>query len=130
MSETRIKVSLSIWSYELWSIYSGASYTSEVNPKNPREILNNLTIDAVYISLRNFMRMEWVAQSIRASYHALLQKLSIGNEPEAEILFSMPELSVPSSSVVLEAFYSHLPMFKYFITPADVVHMHTDSIVP
>lgn len=74
-------------------------------------------------------------RSIRAGKHVLVEKPSVDNETEASILFNLPELSQqPNPPVLLEAFHSRfhpsLHKFLTFISPADVVHVHTDSMVP
>lgn len=80
------------------------------------------------------MHYEWAVRSIRAGKHVLVEKPSVDNETEANILFNLPELSEPKSPVLLEAFHNrfHPAVHKFlsFITPADVVHVYTDCMVP
>lgn len=82
------------------------------------------------------MHYEWAVRSIRAGKHVLVEKPSSDNETEAKILFNLPELSPsqPNPPVLLEAahnrFHPSFQKFLTFITPADVVHVHTDSMVP
>lgn len=95
-------------------------------------------IDAIFIPLPNGLHYEWAVRSIRAGKHVLVEKPSVDNETEASILFNLPELfssaSNPHPPVLLEAihnrFHPSLHKFLSFITPADVVHVHTDSMVP
>ncbi|OQE21550.1 hypothetical protein PENFLA_c014G04945 [Penicillium flavigenum] len=86
------------------------------------EILEDPKIDAVLIPLPNSLHFEW------ARSHRPL------NATEAGILFNLPELLQPNAPVLLEAFHNrfHPVVHKLlsFITPADVVHVHTDSMVP
>ena len=98
------------------------------------EILDDPNIDAILIPLPNSLHSEWAVHSIRAGKHVLLEKPSVSNSPEANILFNLPELSQPNAPVLLEAFHHRfhpsVQLFRSFITPADVVHVHTDSMVP
>ncbi|KAJ5740975.1 Oxidoreductase N-terminal [Penicillium malachiteum] len=98
------------------------------------EILEDPNIDAVLIPLPNSLHFEWAVRAIRAGKHVLLEKPSTSNATEAEILFNLPELSQPGAPVLLEAFHNrfHPAVHKFlsFITPSDVVHVHTDSMVP
>ncbi|KAH8701827.1 putative oxidoreductase [Talaromyces proteolyticus] len=98
------------------------------------EILDDPKIDAVLIPLPNSLHFEWAVRAIRAGKHVLLEKPSTSNANEAEILFNMPELSQPKAPVLLEAFHNRfhpaVHLFRSFIKPADVVHVHTDSMVP
>ena len=73
-------------------------------------------------------------RAIRAGKHVLLEKPSTSNTTEAEILFTLPELSQLNAPVLLEAFHNRfhpsVHKFRSFITPADVVHVYTDSMIP
>ncbi|ROV92921.1 hypothetical protein VSDG_06321 [Cytospora chrysosperma] len=101
-----------------------------------QDILDDPDIDAIFIPLPNAMHYEWAVRSIRAGKHVLVEKPSTDNESEARILFNLPELSPtrPNPRVLLEGahnrFHPSLQKFLTFITPADVVHVHTDSMVP
>ncbi|CAJ2508717.1 Uu.00g137430.m01.CDS01 [Anthostomella pinea] len=83
-----------------------------------QEIIDDPNIDAVFIPLPNGLHYEWAT--------------------EANLLFNLPELSPstsqPNPPVLLEAFHNRfhpaLHKFLTFVTPADVVHVHTDSMVP
>ncbi|PWY88538.1 putative oxidoreductase [Aspergillus heteromorphus CBS 117.55] len=99
-----------------------------------QEILDDPNIDAVLIPLPNSLHFEWAVRAVRAGKHVLLEKPSTSNAIEANILFNLPELSQPNAPVLLEAFHHrfHPSVHKFlsFINPADVVHVHTDSMVP
>lgn len=99
-----------------------------------KEIIDDPSIDAVFIPLPNSLHFEWAVRAIRAGKHVLLEKPSVSNAFEANILFNLPELSRPHAPVLLEAshnrFHPSLQLFRSFINPADVVHVHTDSMVP
>ncbi|PYH88055.1 putative oxidoreductase [Aspergillus ellipticus CBS 707.79] len=98
------------------------------------EILDDPNIDAVLIPLPNGLHFEWAIRAIRAGKHVLLEKPSTSNAFEANILFNLSELSQPNAPVLLEAFHNRfhpsVHKFRSFIDPADVVHVHTDSMVP
>ncbi|TVY58513.1 putative oxidoreductase [Lachnellula cervina] len=99
-----------------------------------QDILDDPDIDAVYIPLPNSLHMEWAVRSIRAGKHVLLEKPSVSNAAEADILFNMPELSLPNAPVLLEGFHNRfhpaIHLFRTFIRPSDVVHVHTEAMVP
>lgn len=99
-----------------------------------QEILDDPNIDAVLIPLPNNLHFEWAVKAIRAGKHVLLEKPSVSNAIESNILFNLPELSQPNAPVLLEAFHNRfhpaVRLFLSFITPADVVHVHTDSMIP
>lgn len=98
------------------------------------EILEDPNIDAIFIPLPNSLHFEWTVRSIRAGKHVLLEKPSVSNATEANILFNLPELCEPNAPVLLEAFHNRfhpaVQLFRSFINPTDVVHVHTDSMVP
>ncbi|KAH8896002.1 putative oxidoreductase [Thozetella sp. PMI_491] len=99
-----------------------------------QEILDDPNIDAIYIPLPNNLHFEWAVRSIRAGKHVLLEKPSVSNGTEAEILFNLPELSGPQAPVLLEGFHNRfhpaVHRFLSFIDPADVVHVHADCMTP
>ncbi|KAK0728816.1 putative oxidoreductase [Lasiosphaeria miniovina] len=100
-----------------------------------QEILDDPDIDAVFIPLPNSLHYEWAVRSVRAGKHVLLEKPSVNNATEAAILFGLPQLAKEQADapVVLEAFHNrfHPAVHKFltFVSPADVVHAHTDSMV-
>ncbi|KAF4636108.1 hypothetical protein G7Y89_g1969 [Cudoniella acicularis] len=114
----------------------GAAQTARVyaNYVYTKEIIDDPNIDAVYIPLPNSLHFEWAVRVIRAGKHVLLEKPSVSNVTEANILYNLPELSQPNAPVVLEAFHNRfhpaIHLFRSFINPADVVHVHTDSMIP
>lgn len=106
----------------------------KTNRVSTEEILDDPNIDAILIPLPNSLHFEWAVRAIRAGKHVLLEKPSVSNATEANILFNLPELSQPNAPVLLEAFHHRfhpsLQLFRSFINPADVLHVHTDSMVP
>ncbi|KAI4105721.1 MAG: hypothetical protein LQ339_003283 [Xanthoria mediterranea] len=99
-----------------------------------QEILDDPNIDCVFIPLANSLHFEWAVRSIRAGKHVLLEKPSVANSTEAEILFNLPELSKHDGPVLLEAFHNRFyPAWHFFrslINPADVVHVSSNSMIP
>lgn len=97
-------------------------------------MLNDTTIDCIFIPLPNGLHYEWAVRAIRAGKHVLLEKPSVSNSTEAEILFSLPELYQPNGPVLLEAFHNRFhPAWAYFrslINPADVVHVSSTAKIP
>lgn len=122
--------------------YQGMCYSSLLSVHRPFEtdsactvdVLDDPNIDAIFIPLPNGLHYEWAVRSVRAGKHVLVEKPSVDNETEANILFNLPELYQPDSPVLLEAFHNRfhpaIHQFLTFITPADVVHVYTDSMVP
>jgi predicted dehydrogenase len=98
------------------------------------EILDDPNIDCVLVPLPNALHFEWAVRAIRAGKHVLLEKPSVSNSTEAEILFRLPELDQPNAPVLLEAFHYRFhpiwSVFMSFINHADVVHVDTYSMIP
>ncbi|KAL4738958.1 hypothetical protein BDV11DRAFT_127604 [Aspergillus similis] len=98
------------------------------------DILNDSNIDCVFIPLPNGLHFEWAVRAIRAGKHVLVEKPSVSNSTEAEILFNLPELSQPNGPVILEAFHSRFfPAWSYFrslIDPVNVEHVNAVSMIP
>jgi predicted dehydrogenase len=84
--------------------------------------------------LPNSLHYEWAVKSIKAGKHVLLEKPSVSNSLEAEILFNLPELSQPNGPVILEAahfrFHPIWSLFMSHVTSADVVHVDSWSMIP
>ncbi|KAI0439974.1 putative oxidoreductase [Xylaria telfairii] len=99
-----------------------------------QDILDDPNIDCVFIPLPNSLHYEWAVRSIRAGKHVLVEKPSVANAIEAEILFNLPELSHPNAPIILEAFHNRFyPAYNFFhslINPADVIHVYASSMVP
>ncbi|KAI1133269.1 putative oxidoreductase [Nemania abortiva] len=98
------------------------------------EIINDPNIDAVLVPLPNGLHFEWAVRALRAGKHVLLEKPSVSNSEEAEILFNLPELSQPGGPVLLEAahnrFHPSWLLFRSLFDPADVTHVYADSMIP
>ncbi|RKU40702.1 hypothetical protein DL546_003129 [Coniochaeta pulveracea] len=99
-----------------------------------QEILDDPNIDCILVPLPNSLHFEWAVKAIKAGKHVLLEKPSVSNSIEANILFNLPEFSSPNAPVILEAFHYRFhpvwALFRSLITPADVVHVDTFSMIP
>lgn len=51
------------------------------------DLLDDPKIDCVYISLPNCLHYEWTLRALKAGKHVLLEKPSVNNSSEAEIVF-------------------------------------------
>ncbi|KAB8235274.1 hypothetical protein ETB97_007855 [Aspergillus alliaceus] len=81
------------------------------------DLLNDPSVDAVYISLPNCLHYEWAVRAIRAGKHVLLEKPSCANSEEARALFNHPLLQQPGAPIVLEAFhYRFHPAWQTFLS--------------
>lgn len=52
-----------------------------------QELLDDPSIDAVYVGLPNGLHFEWTMKALKAGKHVLLEKPSVSNGEEAKILF-------------------------------------------
>ena len=83
-------------------------------------VINDPSIDAIYIPLPNGLHYEWALRALAKGKHVLLEKPSVNNAAEAEALFRHPMLNKPGAPVLLEAFhYRFQPTWKYFLTLVD-----------
>ncbi|KAJ5716717.1 dimeric dihydrodiol dehydrogenase [Penicillium malachiteum] len=81
------------------------------------DLLQDSSIDAIYIALPNSLHYEWALRSIRAGKHVLLEKPSCSNAEEARALFNHPLLKAKGAPVLLEAFhYRFHPAWQTFLT--------------
>lgn len=98
-------------------------------------LVDDPSIDAVYIPLPNDSHLEWALKSLRAGKHVLLEKPSTSNAIEAECLFRSNLFSPEHSNgengslpVLLEAFHTLFhPAFQKFlglIEPSNVAEGH------
>lgn len=89
-------------------------------------LLDDPSIDVVYIALPNSHHFEWSLRSLQAGKHVLLEKPCCSNATEARRLFNHPLLTSPNSPVLLEAFhYQFHPAWQIFLTQ---VHQYPGSI--
>ncbi|OTA95152.1 hypothetical protein M434DRAFT_394053 [Hypoxylon sp. CO27-5] len=99
-----------------------------------QEILDDPKIDCVYIPLPNGLHYEWALRALKAGKHVLLEKPSVDNATEAEILFNSPLLSGPNPLVLLEAahylFHPAWTVFMSHIIPDEVASAKATLWVP
>jgi predicted dehydrogenase len=89
-------------------------------------LLEDPSIDAVYIALPNSHHYEWSLRSIQAGKHVLLEKPSCANATEAKKLFKHRLITAPNAPVLLEAFhYQFHPAWQTFLSQ---VHQSPGSI--
>lgn len=102
------------------------------------DLLNDPTIDAVYIALPNGLHFEWALRSLKARKSVLLEKPSCSNGEEAKKLFNHPLLKGPNAPVLLEAFhYRFHPAWQTFLSfihdeplAGPVKHMSAEQYFP
>ncbi|KAI1816163.1 putative oxidoreductase [Poronia punctata] len=100
-----------------------------------QDVIDDPNIDCIFIPLANSLHLEWSIRAIRAGKHVLLEKPSVTNATEAEILFNLPELAMdsPNAPVLLEAFHNRFhpawALFLSLIQPEHVAHVATRSMI-
>ncbi|PYH45326.1 Gfo/Idh/MocA family protein [Aspergillus saccharolyticus JOP 1030-1] len=104
-----------------------------------QELLDDPTIDAVYIALPNSHHYEWALRSLQAGKHVLLEKPSCSNATEARRLFTHPLATTPDAPILLEAFhYQFHPAWQKFLSltrqtpwgPGTVTHAASQFHLP
>ncbi|CAK7212013.1 hypothetical protein SBRCBS47491_001318 [Sporothrix bragantina] len=108
-------------------------------------LIDDPSIDAVYIPLPNGLHFEWTLKALAKGKHVLLEKPSVSNAAEAEILFNSPLLTTPvplevnasaagRPPVLLEAFhYRFQPAWQYLLSLVDRPNLsavHTEALIP
>ncbi|EHL00518.1 putative Uncharacterized oxidoreductase [Glarea lozoyensis 74030] len=79
------------------------------------EIINDPTINCIYIPLPNAFHYPWALRALAAGKHVLLEKPSVSNAAEAVTLFSHSSLSLPNAPVILEGFhFQFFPSWQLF----------------
>jgi predicted dehydrogenase len=90
------------------------------------ELIDDHSIDAIYISLPNGLHYEWTVKAIKAGKHVLLEKPSTSNANEATLLFRHELLKQPKAPVVLEAFHICFhPAWQTFLSLLDPPNITT-----
>jgi predicted dehydrogenase len=85
-----------------------------------KDLLDDPSLDAVYIPLPNGLHYEWGLKALQAGKHVLLEKPSTSNAEEAKSLFRHPLLNQPNVPVLLEAFhYRFHPAWQTFLSTFD-----------
>ncbi|CAG7556413.1 unnamed protein product [Fusarium equiseti] len=83
-------------------------------------LLNDPSIDAVYIPLPAGLHCEWALKAISKGKHVIIEKPATVNAAQSELLFRSPLLQQPNAPVLLEAIhFSFQPTWQYFLTLVD-----------
>lgn len=89
-------------------------------------MLDDPSIDAIYIALPNGLHYEWTLKALKAGKHVLLEKPSVSNAKEAEILFRHELLKQPNAPVLLEAFHMRFhPAWQSFLSLIDAPNVES-----
>ncbi|PNP79382.1 hypothetical protein FNYG_07217 [Fusarium nygamai] len=89
-------------------------------------ILDDPSIDAVYIPLVASLHYEWAIKAIAKGKHVLIEKPATVNAVEAEMLFRSPLLRQPNAPVLLEAMHFRFqPSWLYFLSLIDRQNIQT-----
>ncbi|KAI7762408.1 hypothetical protein LZL87_006803 [Fusarium oxysporum] len=89
-------------------------------------ILDDPSIDAVYIPLVVCLHYEWAIKAIAKGKHVLLEKPATVNATEAEMLFRSPLLRQPNAPVLLEAMHFRFqPSWQHFLSLVDCQNIQT-----
>ena len=90
------------------------------------ELIDDPSIDAIYIPLPNGLHYEWALKSLAAGKHVLLEKPSVSNAAEATSLFRHHLLAQPHAPVLLEAFHVKFhPTWQYYLSLLDPSNIAT-----
>ncbi|PYH91920.1 NAD(P)-binding protein [Aspergillus ellipticus CBS 707.79] len=82
-----------------------------------QSLLEDPSIDAVYIALPNAYHYEWTLRCLKAGKHVLLEKPSCSNAEEARKLFTHPLVTGSNAPVLLEAFHNQFhPAWQTFLS--------------
>ncbi|KAM7207524.1 hypothetical protein V8F20_002210 [Naviculisporaceae sp. PSN 640] len=98
------------------------------------DLLADPEITCVFIPLPNGLHYEWTLKALVAGKHVLLEKPSVSNAVEAELLFRSPILQKPNAPVLLEAFhYRFHPAWNVFLSFVDrpnIAHVKVNMFIP
>ncbi|KAF5242205.1 hypothetical protein FANTH_8837 [Fusarium anthophilum] len=93
-------------------------------------ILDDPSIDAVYIPLVAGLHYEWAIKAIAKGKHVLIEKPAAVNAPEAEMLFGSPLLRQPHAPILLEAMHFRFqPSWQYFLSLVDRQNIQTVNTI-
>ncbi|KAF1834211.1 NAD(P)-binding protein, partial [Decorospora gaudefroyi] len=100
-----------------------------------QEILDDPTIDVIYIPLPPGLHLEWALKALAKGKHVLLEKPATTNAEEAEILHHHRLLSQSSDGpILMEAFHSRFaPGWQQFLAvldPPNISHAIAEATVP
>ncbi|RBR03437.1 hypothetical protein FVER53590_01757 [Fusarium verticillioides] len=97
---------------------------------NYQAILDDPSIDAVYIPLVASLHYEWAIKAIAKGKHVLIEKPATVNAAEAEMLFRSPLLRQPNAPVLLEAMHFRFqPSWLYSLSLIDRQNIQTINTI-
>ncbi|KAF4966926.1 hypothetical protein FSARC_5459 [Fusarium sarcochroum] len=83
-------------------------------------LLDDPSIDAVYIPLPAGLHHEWALKALAKGKHVIIEKPATVNATEAELLFQCPLLKQPNAPILLEAMHFRFqPAWQYFLSLVD-----------
>ncbi|KAF5676097.1 hypothetical protein FHETE_2224 [Fusarium heterosporum] len=89
-------------------------------------LLDDPSIDAVYIPLPPGLHYEWALKALAKGKHVIVEKPATVNAAEAEILFRSSLLQQPKAPILLEAMHFRFqPTWQYFLSLVDRDQIHT-----
>src|SRR5580693_8786194 len=95
----------------------------------PPALLDDPTIDAVYIPLPNGLHYEWTIRALRAGKHVLVEKPFVSNATEATSLVKIHSALPSPAPVLLEAvhylFHPGWQTFLSLLSPPDIISAHS-----
>lgn len=98
------------------------------------DIIDDPAIDAIYNPLPNGLHFEWTLKALAKGKHVLLEKPSVSNSEEAEILFRGPLATQPNAPALMEAFHNRFtPAFQLFVSLCDhpnISHVVARALIP
>ncbi|KAF5657914.1 oxidoreductase [Fusarium circinatum] len=95
-----------------------------------RPILDDPSIDAVYIPLVASLHYEWAIKAIAKGKHVLIEKPATVNTAEAEMLFGSPLLRQTNAPILLEAMHFRFqPSWQYFLSLIDRQNIQTVNTI-
>ncbi|CAI6341351.1 unnamed protein product [Periconia digitata] len=93
-------------------------------------LLDDPSIDAVYIPLPASSHYEWALKAISKGKHVLLEKPAVVNAVEAERLFWSPLLQEPNAPILLEAMHFRFqPVWQHFLSLVDRTNINLVTAV-
>jgi hypothetical protein len=94
--------------------YANKHHIPTVHPSY-QAVLDDPSINCVYIPLPNGLHFEWAVRAVRAGKHVLLEKPSVSNAAEAAALFSLEEVRSGKVVVLEAAHYRFAPTWRFFM---------------
>ncbi|KAM0351846.1 hypothetical protein ACHAPU_002359 [Fusarium lateritium] len=93
-------------------------------------LLDDPSIDAVYIPLPACLHCEWAMKALAKGKHVIVEKPATVNAAEAEMLFRSPLLQQPKAPILLEAMHFRFqPTWQYFLSLIDRDEIHTVNAI-